>query len=140
MLLLLFVLTCTEQRDTSIGVAVKREITQGLVERHGVDKGIVFADNSCKFYDYETCEEIDLSFQRVRCTCVLCMTRAVYSVAHLSSTSPPIPSPPRMSLTLHAATGEGRRHSAAVREPGPIQAPEEDQLGKQGYVMGVGGA
>ena len=26
--------------------------------------------------------------------CVLCITRAVYSVAHLSSTSPPIPSPP----------------------------------------------
>ena len=43
-----------------------------------------------------------------------------------------------MSLTLHAATGEGRRHSAAVREPGPIQAPEDDQLGKQGHVRGGG--
>ena len=43
-----------------------------------------------------------------------------------------------MSLTLHAATGEGRRHSAAVREPGPIQAPEDDQLGKQGHVRGEG--
>ena len=41
-----------------------------------------------------------------------------------------------MSLTLHAATGEGRRHSAAVREPGPIQAPEDDSVGKQGYVRG----
>ncbi len=43
-----------------------------------------------------------------------------------------------MSLTLHTATGDGRRHSAAVREPGPIQAPEEDQLGKQGHVRGGG--
>ena len=43
-----------------------------------------------------------------------------------------------MSLTLHAATAEGRRHSAAVREPGPIQAPEEDRLGKQGHVRGEG--
>ena len=50
------------------------------------------------------------------------MTRAVYS--H------------RMNFTLHAATAEGRRHSAAVREPGPIQAPEDDQLGKQGHVKG----
>ena len=31
----LFVLTCTEQSYTSISDAVKREITQGLVERHG---------------------------------------------------------------------------------------------------------
>ena len=41
-----------------------------------------------------------------------------------------------MSLTPHAATGEGRRHSAAVRQPGPIQAPEEDPVGKQGHVKG----
>ena len=69
-MLLLFVLTCTEQRDTSIGVAVKREITQGLVERHGVDKGIAVAD-TCTFYDFETCEAIDLGDQRVRCMCVV---------------------------------------------------------------------
>ena len=43
-----------------------------------------------------------------------------------------------MSLTPHAATGEGRRHSAAVRQPGPIQAPEEDSVGKQGHVRGEG--
>ena len=45
-----------------------------------------------------------------------------------------------MSLTPHAATAEGRRHSAAVRQPGPIQAPEEDRLGKQaeGHVRGEG--
>ena len=42
-----------------------------------------------------------------------------------------------MRLTLPAATGEGRRHSAAVREPGPIQAPEGDRLGKGGHARGV---
>ena len=68
--MLLFVLTCTEQNDTRIGDAVKREITQGLVERHGVDKGIAVAD-TCEFYDFETCEEIDLSGQNVRCMCVV---------------------------------------------------------------------
>ena len=67
---MLFVLTCTEQRDTSIGDAVKREITQGLVERHGVDKGIAVAA-TCAFYDFETCEEINLSRQSVRCMCVV---------------------------------------------------------------------
>ena len=66
----LFVLTCTEQHGTLIGDAVKREITQGLVERHGVDKGIAVAD-TCKFYDFETCEEIDLDCQSVRCMCVV---------------------------------------------------------------------
>ena len=68
--MLLFVLTCTEQRDTSIGDAVKREITQGLVEGHGVDKGIAVA-GACEFYDFETCEEIDLMGQSVRCMCVV---------------------------------------------------------------------
>ena len=69
-MLLLFVLTCTEQDGTRIGDAVKREITQGLVERHGVDKGIAVA-GACKFYDFETCEGIDLSDQSVRCMCVV---------------------------------------------------------------------
>ena len=59
-MLRLFVLTCTEQGSTSIGDAVKREITQGLVEGHGADKGIAVAD-TCKFFDFETCEEIVLS-------------------------------------------------------------------------------
>ena len=66
----LFVLTCTEQRDTSIGDDVKREITQGLVEGHGVDKGIAVA-GACAFYDFETCEEINLFDQSVRCMCVV---------------------------------------------------------------------
>ena len=62
--MLLFVLTCTEQGDTSIGDAVKREITQGLVEGHGADKGSAAA---CVFYDFETCEGIDLQSEHVRC-------------------------------------------------------------------------
>ncbi len=65
----LFVLTCTEQDRTGISDAVKREITQGLVEGHGVDKGITVAD-TCQFFDFETCEAINL-FDRVRCMCVV---------------------------------------------------------------------
>ena len=69
-MLLLFVLTCTEQDGTRIGDAVKREITQGLVEGHGVDKGIAVA-GACAFYDFETCEEIDHHLQSVSCLCVV---------------------------------------------------------------------
>ena len=69
--MLLFVLTCTEQRGTSIGDAVKREITQGLVEGHGVDKGIAVAGDSIEFYDFETCGAIELFGDQVRCMCVV---------------------------------------------------------------------
>ena len=71
---MVFCLTCAEQRGTRIGDAVKREITQGLQERHGVDKGIAVVGGACEFYDFETCEEIDLrniSSQSVRCMCVV---------------------------------------------------------------------
>ena len=67
MLLLLFVLTCTEQGCTSIRDAVKREITQGLVEGHGADKGIAVAGTKVLFLDFETCEGIILYYQSVRC-------------------------------------------------------------------------
>ncbi len=70
-MLWLFVLTCTEQRDTRIGDAVKREITQGLVQGHGLDKGIAVKDMLCEFYDFETCKEIGLNGQSVRCMCVV---------------------------------------------------------------------
>ena len=56
--------------NEGISDAVKREITQGLVEGHGVDKGIAVA-GACAFYDFETCEGIDLSRQNVRCMCVV---------------------------------------------------------------------
>ena len=61
------VVTGGEQIDNEgISDAVKREITQGLQEGHGVDKGITVA-GACVFYDFETCEEIYLSGQSVRC-------------------------------------------------------------------------
>ena len=69
-MLWLFVLTCTVQMSTSIGDAVKREIGQGLAEGHGVDKGIAVGKTMCAFFDFETCEEIDLRDQSVRCMCV----------------------------------------------------------------------
>ena len=52
--------------NKGISDAVKREITQGLVEGHGADKGIVIAD-TCEFYDFETCEGIDISYKKVSC-------------------------------------------------------------------------
>ena len=52
--------------NEGISDAVKREITQGLQEGHGVDKGIAFAD-ICLFFDFETCEGINLQINHVRC-------------------------------------------------------------------------
>ena len=66
---MIVVVTGGEQSDNKgISDAVKREITQGLQEGHGVDKGVAVAGaDTCVFYDFETCEGIDLSSQRVRC-------------------------------------------------------------------------
>ena len=62
-------LTGGEQRDNErMSEAVKREITQGLQEGHGLDKGIAMTAGTCKFFDFETCEVIDLKGRRVRCT------------------------------------------------------------------------
>ncbi len=59
------VVTSGEQSDNKgISDAVKREITQGLQEGHGADKGIAAA---CLFFDFETCEGIDLQSKYVRC-------------------------------------------------------------------------
>ena len=60
------VVTGGEQSGNEGINAVKREITQGLQEGHGVDKGVAVSD-TCVFYDFETCEGINLSGQRVRC-------------------------------------------------------------------------
>jgi hypothetical protein len=47
--------------------AVKREVTQGLQEGHGVDNGVaITVISSCRFFDFETCEEIGLSASNVR--------------------------------------------------------------------------
>ena len=62
----LVLLTCAGQNgNNDISSAVKREITQGLQERHGADKGVAIAALCC-FYDFETCEGIDLSNSIVR--------------------------------------------------------------------------
>ncbi len=70
LLVRLLLLTCVEQNgNEDMSEAVKREITQGLQEGHGADKGaaIYITDNSsCRFFDFETCEEIVLYNSNVR--------------------------------------------------------------------------
>jgi hypothetical protein len=51
-----------EQSDESD--AVKREITDGLQKGHGLDKGVAIG-SSCLFFDFETCEKIDVSSAEV---------------------------------------------------------------------------
>ena len=54
--------------NEGISDAVKREITQGLQEVHGVDKGVAVAvADTCVFFEFETCEGINLPSQSVRC-------------------------------------------------------------------------
>ena len=66
MLVRLLLLTCVEQGGNhGMSDAVKREITQGLQEGHGADKGFAVAA-SCRFFDFETCEQINLSYINVR--------------------------------------------------------------------------
>ena len=45
--------------------AVKREVTQVLQEGHGADKGVAIGA-SCLFFDFETCEEIEIRRSKVR--------------------------------------------------------------------------
>ena len=52
--------------NEGISDAVKREITQGLQEGHGADKGVAVSD-TCVFYEFETCEVINLYYKSVRC-------------------------------------------------------------------------
>ena len=69
----LLLLTCVEQNVTSVeqkdnkgmSDAVKREVTQVLQEGHGADKGVAIGA-SCRFFDFETCEEIYLYGSNVR--------------------------------------------------------------------------
>ena len=61
------VVTGGEQSDNEgISDDVKREITQGLVEGHGADKGMAVA-GTCVFCDFETCKGINLQYNNVRC-------------------------------------------------------------------------
>ena len=67
LLVRLLLLTCVEQDgNKDMSEAVKREITQVLQEGHGADKGVAVAP-SCRFFDFETCEEINFSQKSVRC-------------------------------------------------------------------------
>ncbi len=68
LLVRLLLLTCVEQfNNRDMSVAVKREVTQVLQEGHGVDKGVaITAYLSCLFFDFETCEEIEINFSNVR--------------------------------------------------------------------------
>ncbi len=64
----LVLLTCAGQMDrgphSSMSEAVRQEITQVLQELHGADKGVAITSDSCCFYDFETCEEINVSSSR----------------------------------------------------------------------------
>ena len=63
---LLFLTGGEQERNKGMSEAVKREITQGLQEGHGLDKGIAVA-GTCKFVDFETCEQIYLHEKSVCC-------------------------------------------------------------------------
>ena len=66
LLVRLLLLTCVEQGGNGdMSDAVKREITQGLQERHGADNGLAIGA-SCLFFDFETCEEIGIYGINVR--------------------------------------------------------------------------
>ncbi len=85
----LVLLTCTGQRgNKDLSDDVRREITQGLQEGHGADKGIAIAD-SCCFYDFETCERVSLENSGVRLLAGVMMWRDVRCMRRLSSTSSP---------------------------------------------------
>ena len=64
---MIVVVTGGEQSgNKGISDAVKREITQGLQEVHGMDKGIAVA-GTCVLFVFETCEGIFLRQTSVRC-------------------------------------------------------------------------
>ena len=69
----LLLLTCVEQDgNEDMSDAVKREITQGLQEGHGADQGVAIGA-SCRFIDFETCEEIVLYNSAVRFPSLHCV-------------------------------------------------------------------
>lgn len=69
-----------DKRKIPIGTS---EIAEGLLQRHGVDNGIVIeCGESCRFYCFETCEEIDLHQRRVR-------VRHFYICPPVNALSPP---------------------------------------------------
>jgi hypothetical protein len=102
-----------------------------MSEADQAEGGIVIKD---KRFDFETCGEINLFNKSVRL-----LSLSLHDVGNLHDVQciprlPSASSPPAadMQLTPHAATADRRRHCAAVRQPGAVQAPEGDRLGKQG--------
>ena len=63
---MLFLTGVEQSYNKRMSEAVKREITQGLQEGYGLDKGIAVA-GTCAFFEFETCEGINLKNKSVRC-------------------------------------------------------------------------
>ena len=130
----LLLLTSVEQENNDgMSDSVKREIMQGLQEGHGADNGVPVTSGSVFFFfDFETCEEIPLSAAYGRNVRLFLLHFVARRAMHPAARPPSTSSPPAadMQLTPHVATA-GRRLCAAVRPPGAVQAPEEDQVGKQ---------
>ncbi len=64
----LLLLTCVEQIGNKDMWYVKK-IKNGLQKGHGADKGVaiyISASSRCRFFDFETCEEINLRGSNVR--------------------------------------------------------------------------
>ena len=64
--MVVFVMGGEQSDNKGISDAVKREITQGLLEGFWEDKGIAVA-GTCVFYDFESCEGVYLSSRNVSC-------------------------------------------------------------------------
>ena len=97
LLVRLLLLTCVDQGGNyDISDAVMREITQGLQERHGADKGVAVGA-SCSFFDFDTCEFIDFYDSHVRLLSLDDVARRA-----MASCAPRLPtpsSPPARPLT-----------------------------------------
>ena len=66
MLVRFVLLTCAEQSgNDGISFPVKQEITEGLRQGQGADKGITITAGACYFCEFETCEGIDLKNSKV---------------------------------------------------------------------------
>jgi len=71
----LLLLTCGEQDGTGISEAVKNDIFFWFISmqaRDGLDEGIAFhIADSLAYFEFETCEKIELPNQGVRCMACL---------------------------------------------------------------------
>jgi hypothetical protein len=86
------ILTFAEQDLDGISEPAKREINKFILERHGEDNGVAIA---FKFFDFETCDAIDLCWAKVTWLRWLCVASVLISFFD----PPPLPF---VSLTLHS--------------------------------------